>query len=161
VLEVPASSRTAGPLADESSRPMTVLLGEAEPFDPRAAPREAAEEELLAALDGHPMSWAAWAREAGLDPKDRTARRALDSASRAAAHPPRRGRQPDSDVMSVNQLVLPGLEDSPWHLLRDPARRVSAGPAKLLRDLVREGLDPEALPAAAALMIELDKGAER
>jgi len=63
--------------------------------------------------------------------------------------------------MSVQQLALPGLEDSPWHLLRDPARRVSAGPAKLLRDLVHEGLDPEALPAAAALVVALDEEAER
>jgi hypothetical protein len=55
-----------------------IRLGEAEPFDPRAAPREAAEEELLAALDGRPTSWAAWAREAGLDPHNGTARRARD-----------------------------------------------------------------------------------
>jgi hypothetical protein len=55
-----------------------ILLGEAEPFDARAAPREAAEKELLAALDGRPTSWPDWARSAGRDPSHTTVRRARD-----------------------------------------------------------------------------------
>jgi KaiC/GvpD/RAD55 family RecA-like ATPase len=56
-----------------------VLIDETEAFHPSAPVRKGAEDDLLAALDGHPTIWAAWAREAGLDPKDRTARRARDS----------------------------------------------------------------------------------
>jgi KaiC/GvpD/RAD55 family RecA-like ATPase len=55
-----------------------LLIDETDPFHPSAPARESAEEELLASLNGHPTSWAQWARDAGLDPKNGTARRARD-----------------------------------------------------------------------------------
>jgi KaiC/GvpD/RAD55 family RecA-like ATPase len=63
----------------EADRELGVLLiGETDAFHPSAPARESAEEELLASLNGHPTSWAKWARDAGLDPKNGTARRARD-----------------------------------------------------------------------------------
>jgi putative DNA primase/helicase len=55
-----------------------LLIDETDPFHPSAPARENAADQLLAALNGHPTTWADWARDAGLDPKDRTARRARD-----------------------------------------------------------------------------------
>lgn len=57
----------------------SILLGEAEPFQPSAPARENAEEQLLGSLNGYPTTWSQWARDAGLDPKSGTARRARDS----------------------------------------------------------------------------------
>jgi hypothetical protein len=56
------------------------------------------------------------------------------------------------------QLLLPGFEDSPWQLLdRPPALAHGAGgPDRLLRALIRRGLDDDAWPIAAALVVELD-----
>lgn len=53
-------------------------LAEAEPFNPRGAARDDAQERLLAALNGKPTSWAQWARAAGFDPTHGTARRARE-----------------------------------------------------------------------------------
>ena len=55
-----------------------LLVDETEAFHPSAGARDDAAEELLAALDGQPTSWADWARNTGLDPKNGTARRARD-----------------------------------------------------------------------------------
>lgn len=54
-----------------------ILLGEAAPFDPKAGRREEVADLLLAALD-QPLSWPFWARAAGLDKNDSTARRARE-----------------------------------------------------------------------------------
>jgi hypothetical protein len=64
--------------------------------------------------------------------------------------------------MTTEQLVLP-LLDIPDEPARPSfARRVPAGPTRLLRDLIRGGLDTAALPIAAALVLELDRrGVER
>jgi hypothetical protein len=55
-----------------------LLVDETAAFHPSAGARDDAAEDLLAALDGQPTSWADWARNAGLDPKNGTARRARD-----------------------------------------------------------------------------------
>ena len=55
-----------------------ILLSEAEPFEPASGRREDAGAALLAALNGQPTTWANWAREADMDPKNGTARRARD-----------------------------------------------------------------------------------
>jgi hypothetical protein len=61
--------------------------------------------------------------------------------------------------MTTEQLVL-SLE--PCRERPTFAGRVPPGPARLLRDLVRGGLDSAALPTAAALVLELDRqGVER
>jgi hypothetical protein len=65
----------------------------------------------------------------------------------------------------TDQLVIPGLEDSPWQLL-DRCQVLAhggGGPDRLLRALVRSGLDEDAWPAAAALVVALDDeaGGER
>ena len=53
-----------------------LLIDEAEPFTASAGAREGAAEALIAAINGRPTTWAQWARDAGLDPKHGTARRA-------------------------------------------------------------------------------------
>lgn len=55
-------------------------MQEAEPFrlSPSAAARDEAADKLLAALNGQPTEWAAWAKSGGYDPKHGTARRARD-----------------------------------------------------------------------------------
>jgi RecA-family ATPase len=60
-----------------------IMLGEAQPFQARVAARDDAADDLLAALNGSPTTWAAWARDAGLDPKNGTARRARESLLQA------------------------------------------------------------------------------
>jgi hypothetical protein len=73
-------------------------------------------------------------------------------------------------VTPPEQLVLPGLEDSPWQLLGRPSssdrQRVADlrngsvdGPGRLLRELTRRGLEPDARVAAAALVLVLDQEA--
>lgn len=70
-----------------------------------------------------------------------------------------------------DQLVLLALEEEPAAVsetpgvsgrIRNDAGVASgrSGAARLLRDLVRAGLPDVALPAAAALVIELDAAAE-
>jgi hypothetical protein len=54
-----------------------LLVDEADSFHPSAGAREDAGGALLAVLR-EPTAWAAWARDAGLDPKHGTARRARD-----------------------------------------------------------------------------------
>lgn len=54
-----------------------LFVEEAEAFRPAAGAREDAADVLLAALD-QPLSWPFWARAAGMDPKDGTARRARE-----------------------------------------------------------------------------------
>jgi KaiC/GvpD/RAD55 family RecA-like ATPase len=53
-----------------------LLVDETDAFHPSAGARNEAAEELLAALNGQPTGWGAWARAAGLDPRNGTARRA-------------------------------------------------------------------------------------
>jgi len=61
-----------------------VLLGEAEPYEgERGQARAEAKEELLATLNGKFTVWGDWARAAGLDPKNGTARRARDELADA------------------------------------------------------------------------------
>jgi AAA domain len=55
-----------------------LLVDEADSFHPSAGAREDAGDALLAALR-RPTAWSEWARDAGLDPKHGTARRARDS----------------------------------------------------------------------------------
>lgn len=55
-----------------------IVLGETEGYTPEAPAREEAEANLLAALNGHSTQWQEWARDAGFDPKNGTARRARD-----------------------------------------------------------------------------------
>ena len=59
-----------------------VLIDEAKPFVPsqggRPRERDGTAADLLEALDGEFTPWPDWARAAGLDPQDRTARRARD-----------------------------------------------------------------------------------
>jgi hypothetical protein len=73
-------------------------------------------------------------------------------------------------VTRRDQLVIPGLEDSPWQLLdrqssSDRQRAADLkngrvdGPGRLLRELTRRGLKPDARAAAAALVLVLDQEA--
>jgi KaiC/GvpD/RAD55 family RecA-like ATPase len=55
-----------------------LLIDETEAFRPDAPARSEAADRLLAALNGHSTQWQEWARDAGLDPKNGTARRARD-----------------------------------------------------------------------------------
>lgn len=59
-----------------------IEVGEAEAFDASATRRHDARGALLSALNRSRQSWAAWARAADVDPKDRTARRARDELER-------------------------------------------------------------------------------
>jgi hypothetical protein len=61
-------------------------------------------------------------------------------------------------VVTEQQLALfEFVENGNGHVpMAALSRHVEAGPARLLRALVRDGLDEDALPAAAALVIELD-----
>jgi KaiC/GvpD/RAD55 family RecA-like ATPase len=62
-----------------------LLVGEADAFHATASAREDAAEALIAVLNGRPTTWAAWAREAGLDPKSGTARRARNQLQERGA----------------------------------------------------------------------------
>jgi predicted ATP-dependent serine protease len=55
-----------------------LVVDETEAFHPSAGARDNAAENLLGALNSQPTNWADWARAAGLDPKNGTARRARD-----------------------------------------------------------------------------------
>jgi hypothetical protein len=60
----------------------------------------------------------------------------------------------------TDQLVLPGLEVPPdEERLAVPRRRPPDGVLRLMRALLRHGLDPEDARAAAALVIALDAAA--
>jgi hypothetical protein len=70
------------------SRDGMVLLGETEPFEASRSGRPSNERDetadvLLAALNGQFTAWADWARAAGLDPKNGTARRAREELADA------------------------------------------------------------------------------
>jgi KaiC/GvpD/RAD55 family RecA-like ATPase len=62
-----------------------LLVDEAEPFRPTMAKRDDAAADLLAELNGQPLSWSEWATSAGLDPKNGTARRARDGLFEAGS----------------------------------------------------------------------------
>jgi KaiC/GvpD/RAD55 family RecA-like ATPase len=66
-----------------------VLIDEAEPYKPSTGrphtARDETEEVLLATLNGSFTSWSDWARAAGLDPKNGTARRARDELANRGA----------------------------------------------------------------------------
>jgi len=56
-----------------------LLIDECEPYQPSTGEQRATmADRLLAALNGQPTAWAAWARTADVDPKHGTARRARD-----------------------------------------------------------------------------------
>jgi hypothetical protein len=58
-----------------------------------------------------------------------------------------------------DQLVLPGLETSPWELLPETPprqRRQADGVVLVLREPDRRGLDPDARVHAAAILLALD-----
>jgi len=61
-----------------------LLIDSTEPYVPeRAAPRLGMRERLLSTVGSTPLSWAAWARAAEVDPKHGTARRARDDLAAA------------------------------------------------------------------------------
>jgi hypothetical protein len=76
-------------------------------------------------------------------------------------------------VVNEQLSLFGGDNPTPWTLLRESTltddlvsgklgRRQAdgyAGAARLLRDLVRAGLEPDALPVAAVLVAELDREA--
>jgi AAA domain len=60
-----------------------LLIDEAEAFRPMSPARSEAAANLLAALNGHSTQWQEWARDAGYNPKNGTARRARDELQAA------------------------------------------------------------------------------